>query len=232
MQTSDSDVRWGQSMTVAEPSAGNPVSVGMLSITSEMVGRQTVQLGGVPSVRDWTIYMEAVGLEPSRLAAPRVTATVRYGSGASSFTRELSIPALGAALHIVASWIDVTFKVEESGLLPNGNLQLSAYASPGRPFRGRTTRTIGNALYVPGTIIAIPPFATSVLSYATPAGATVPLAFRWQYNAIARGVPTLPPLTSLGQWDTARAIPQDVTGVVLLPDPADLFLTLGFEVDG
>ena len=232
MNENTSDVRWGQDIVVSEPSGTETRSVGMLSITSEMVGRQLVQAGGGPLVRDWPIDLQGEGLVPTRLAAPNVVATVRYGSGASSFTRVVDLAALGNVMHVVASWLSVDFVVRSTGLPANGNIRLAAYASPGRPSRSRAMCTQSNATYVPGTIVQIPPFATSVLGFATRAGATNSLSWAWRYNAINRGVVTNPPANMVGQWDTARAIPQDVTGLVMLPVAADNFLSLGFEVDG
>jgi hypothetical protein len=134
------------------------------------------------------------------------------------------------ALHVVASWLSVDIEVRSSGLPSNGNVQVSAYASPGRPTLGRSVFTIANAQYTPGNVLPIPMFCTSVLAYATRAGASNALGFNWQYNAIARGTVTNPPANMVGSWGTARAIPQDATGIVLLPVAADNFLSLGFEV--
>jgi len=226
----ESDIRWGQDVVFPEPSGTQRRTTGMLAITKEMVGSQLVGNAGVPAPRDWTIYLSAEGLEPTRLAAPRAKATIRYGSGASTFIREIEIPAVGVALHVVASWLSVDIEVRSSGLPSNGNVQVSAYASPGRPTLGRSVFTIANAQYTPGNVLPIPMFCTSVLAYATRAGASNALGFNWQYNAIARGTVTNPPANMVGSWGTARAIPQDATGIVLLPVAADNFLSLGFEV--
>ena len=212
-------IQWGQQRTYAEPSPGvGLINDGYVSLTPAVVvggqrGRE------IPEARDWTIYVQVSTDSPTRLFAPFVNVTVRYGSGSSAFTRQQRVPVMGCVMHVVATWLDVECSLQPTGIAGDGNVTISAYASPGRP----ATQRIQQAdfqLLSPLTY-AVPPFASALLATESDNGGVVVLPAVWQYNGINRGVvsPAVLPV-----WSQAAAVPQDASSVRVFPTRPNLNL--------
>lgn len=211
-------IQWGQQVVLPEPAVGtNPVLRGFASIGESVIespiDNAQLRAREVPDVRDWTIYFNvATSVRTGRIAAPFAVARIRYGSGASAFTREQRIPAVGCVMHVVATHLDVQVELRPSGLPALGDVILGAYVAVGRP----TTQRVQVADFLatsPGTY-AIPPYATGGLFWEADNAGGSSLAGSWQYQGINRGLfaPTTAP-----QWGLAQAVPQDADSVLVLP---------------
>lgn len=208
--------KWGQEIVLPEPGIGQRSTVAMVSLTEGNIHRMDVDGGGVPAVRDWTVYGTALGLDPARIAAPNCVLVVRYGSAASSFTRRARIPSVGVVVHVVATWVDVTIEVLDSSLPPVGELQVSAFASPGRPSEQVIAEHAFNGLE-PSPVI-IPPFAVGWHGVETDNTGADQLAAVWQYNGINRGVVANVVNQQVDDgWAVSHAVPRDANEILLLP---------------
>lgn len=225
--------QWGQQQTVPEPSAAQrayPTRVAMLSVDHSIIDAMQAS-GQVPAARDWTVYLTAEGLREDRAATPMVEAVVTYGTGATRSERRVYVPPYGIALHVVATTLDVLMMVHNSGLNGQGDVRVTASASPGSPTLQRqpfTEFAAVSALH--GNLFDIPPFATSLLTLALRPGASALLAWNWRYRILPRGSGNLPLITEAGAYNAARAIPGTVDSVEVLPDPADNAVCLWWEI--
>lgn len=216
-------IQWGQQVVLPEPPPGAPgVLRGMCSIGEQVVESPidvaTLRAREVPDVRDWTVYVQVATNAP-RIAAPFVIVHVRYGSGASAFTRSQRVPVVGCALHVVATHIDVQVELRPSGLNAAGDVSIGAFVAVGRP----TLQRVQVADFMatsPGTY-PIPPYATGGLFWEADNGGGSSLAGRWEYQGLGRGA--LAPTTA-PQWSLAQGVPQDADSVGVLPTRNNLNL--------
>lgn len=222
---------WGQRASVPEPGIGQSgLHIGLITVDATITGPQTPNEGGIPATRDWTIYLAVRG-NRTRLLAPNVEVTIRFGSGASAYTRSLRIPVLGAVVHVVSTSLSVEALVLPSGAPSNGNIMVEAFASPGRPTRTREAIAINLSTYAPGAPIPLPPFTTGVVVYTSIAGALGAPAVTFEYNNLPRG--TYTPFTPLGRWSDAVGLPRDADSVSLTSiPPGSTFANILCEVDG
>lgn len=208
--------KWGQSITIPEPGPGQRQTIAMVSLTEGNVHEMMGDGGGTPPVRDWTVYGTAQGLNMARLAAPNAVLVIRYGSAASAFERRARIPVVGMVAHVVATWIDVTIEVLDSSLPPVGDIQVDAFASPGRPVRQVIAEHAFNGLQ-PSPVI-IPPFAIGWHGVETSNSGTDQLDAVWRYNGLNRGGPGNVSAQQVDDaWNVSHAIPRDANQILLLP---------------
>jgi len=224
--------QWGQQAVVEEPPTGpnvQPVRLSLASVTHAIVDAMSAR-GVMPPVRDWTVYLQAEGVQELRAVAPVVEAVITYGSGATSFERRVWVPPYGTVVHVVATTIDVLMLVYNSTLNGQGPVKVAAYISPGRPVLQRQSHTVFQASTPVPYRFPIPPFATSVLLTSLRAGVTAPLAWNWFYRTIPRGTGNTPSAATAGSYNVARALPSTVDEIRLLPNVADVSLCMWWEI--
>ena len=216
---------WSQQVTVPDLGPGAGIrNVSLVSITAQRLneiipgGQERAETGvEMPRSRDWIVYVSAewADRQTPPLITPNATAVITYGSGAYKLTRVVNVPAVGAVIHLTATYLDVNIELRPTGFAADGSVRLGAQVMPGRPTPNTLPQTFLPTPALP-TDFLVPPFATKLWCAEVVAGIlTQPTLVRFEYGPLGTPLGAFPPGLAAGQEDDGISVPQGADRIVV-----------------